>query len=91
MTVEGVALIPRCTECEAAWLRADEERWRALLGGDDLNEPPELAFYCRSARSGSSAATKPVERYSAVGRRPQGLGDQFRMRISAGGSILSAG
>lgn len=24
---------------------ADEERWRAYLGGDSLDEPPELAFY----------------------------------------------
>jgi hypothetical protein len=46
MPVEGVALIPRCAECEAAWLPADEERWRAHLGGDDLDEPAELVFYC---------------------------------------------
>ena len=46
MPVEGVALIPRCAECEAAWLPADEERWRAYLGSDDLDEPAELVFYC---------------------------------------------
>ena len=46
MPVEGVALIPRCTECEAAWLPADEERWRAYHGGDDLDAPAELFFYC---------------------------------------------
>jgi len=25
---ESVALIPECTECDANWLPADEERWR---------------------------------------------------------------
>ena len=39
----GVALIPRCAECEAAWLSADEAHWGAYLTDD---EPPELAFYC---------------------------------------------
>jgi hypothetical protein len=46
MSVERVALIPRCAECEAAWLPADEERWRAYLGCDDLDEPAEFVFYC---------------------------------------------
>jgi hypothetical protein len=41
--IEGVALIPRWAEWEAAWLPADEERWQAWLADD---EPPELAFYC---------------------------------------------
>jgi hypothetical protein len=36
--VDGVALIPKCAECEAVWLPADEERWTAYLGGDDLDE-----------------------------------------------------
>lgn len=40
-------MIPRCAGCEAAWLPADEERWRANLGGDDLDEPAEVIFYCR--------------------------------------------
>jgi hypothetical protein len=43
MHTEGVATIPRCTECEASWLPADEERWHAYLTDD---EPAELAFYC---------------------------------------------
>jgi hypothetical protein len=43
MPIEGVALIPRCAECEAHWLPADEERWQAWLTDDG---PPELAFYC---------------------------------------------
>ena len=47
MPLEGVALIPRCAECEARWLPADEERWQAHLGCDEhFDEPPELAFYC---------------------------------------------
>lgn len=46
MEAERVALIPRCAECEAVWLPAEEERWRAYLGGDDLHEPPEVFFYC---------------------------------------------
>jgi hypothetical protein len=29
-------------------LPADEERWRAYLGGDGLNEQPDLVFYCPS-------------------------------------------
>jgi hypothetical protein len=38
---ERVALIPRCAECESAWLPADEERWFAYLTDDD-----EVVFYC---------------------------------------------
>jgi hypothetical protein len=48
MPIEGVALIPRWAECEAAWLPADEKRWQARLTDD---EPPELVFYC-PARAG---------------------------------------
>ena len=43
MHIEGVAIIPRCAECEAHWLPADEARWQTWLTDD---EPPELVFYC---------------------------------------------
>ena len=47
MQVDGVALIPSCAECEARWLPADSERWRAYLGCDEhLEEPAEVVFYC---------------------------------------------
>jgi hypothetical protein len=46
MSAERVALIPACAECEARWLPTDDERWRAYLGGDDLDESPEIVFYC---------------------------------------------
>jgi len=46
MRAGSVALIPRCAECEARWLPADDERWRAYLGGDDLDEPGEVVIYC---------------------------------------------
>jgi hypothetical protein len=47
MSAESVALVPRCTECEAYWLPPDEERWQARLGCDEhLDEPAELVFYC---------------------------------------------
>ena len=46
VSVERVALIPRCAECESAWLPAGEERWRAYLGGDDLDGPVEVVLYC---------------------------------------------
>jgi hypothetical protein len=48
VSAEQVAPIPRCAECEARWLPADEQRWRAYLGSDDLDEPPEVVFYCPS-------------------------------------------
>jgi hypothetical protein len=35
VSAKSVALIPRCAECEAVWLPADAERWRAYLGGDE--------------------------------------------------------
>jgi hypothetical protein len=38
--------VRRGVECGAAWLPADEERWRAYLGGDDLDEPADVALYC---------------------------------------------
>jgi hypothetical protein len=41
-----VALIPRCAECETAWLPADNERWQAHLGCDEHLDEPELFFYC---------------------------------------------
>lgn len=43
MSAEQLALTPQCAECEALWLPADEERWRAYLTDD---EPAELPFYC---------------------------------------------
>jgi hypothetical protein len=46
VSTESVALTSRCAECEAAWLPADEERWRAYLGSDDLDGPAEVVFYC---------------------------------------------
>jgi len=46
MPVEGLRLVPACAECGAVWLPADEERWSAYHGGDDLGEPAELVFYC---------------------------------------------
>ncbi len=46
MSAKSVALIRKCAEYEARWLPADEERWQAHLGCDDLDEPAELVFYC---------------------------------------------
>jgi hypothetical protein len=43
---EMVALIIACVECDALWLPDDEERWRAYLGSDNLDELPEVVFYC---------------------------------------------
>jgi hypothetical protein len=45
MPLERVAIIPHCAECEARWLPADDERWRAYLGGD-LDEVPDVISYC---------------------------------------------
>ena len=45
MSAESVALIPRCAECEAGWLPADEDRWRAYLGCDEFFDSPEIVFY----------------------------------------------
>ena len=45
VNAENVTLV-QCAVCEAVWLPADEERWRAYLGSDTLDEPAELAFYC---------------------------------------------
>jgi hypothetical protein len=41
--LEGVAIIPKCAECEAFWLPADDERWRAYLTDDEF---AEVVFYC---------------------------------------------
>jgi hypothetical protein len=46
VSAEQVAVIPRCAECEAHWLPADEEHWRAYLGCDEyLDGPAEVVFY----------------------------------------------
>jgi hypothetical protein len=47
---QGVALIPRGAECEAAWLPTDEERWRAYLGSDNLDEAAEVVFLLPGGR-----------------------------------------
>jgi hypothetical protein len=44
MRTEGVATIPRCIECDAVWLPADEDRWRAYLD-EYLDMPAEVVFY----------------------------------------------
>jgi hypothetical protein len=51
VSAERVALIPQCSECGTLWLPADGERWGAYL---TIDEPPELAFYCRTSRCASS-------------------------------------
>jgi len=46
MRADQVAVVPHCTECDAVWLPGDPERWRLYEGGDDLDEPAELYWYC---------------------------------------------
>jgi hypothetical protein len=36
------SVIPHCAECEARWLPADDEHWRAHLTNDE-----EIVFCCR--------------------------------------------
>jgi len=43
---DRITLIPECAQCQVRWLPAHEERWRAYLAGDDLDESAELVFYC---------------------------------------------
>jgi hypothetical protein len=53
---------PDVLECGAVWLPDDEERWRAYHGGDDLDEPAELFFYCSGCAASefdSDLATAP--------------------------------
>jgi hypothetical protein len=35
MSPERVAVVPRCAECVAVWLPADEDRWSAYLTDDE--------------------------------------------------------
>ena len=46
MRAGQIALVPRCAECGRRWLPADPERWCAYHGGDDLDDPAEIVFYC---------------------------------------------
>jgi hypothetical protein len=46
MRADQVALVPSCVECGERWLPGDPTRWRAYHGGDNLDEPAELFFYC---------------------------------------------
>jgi len=43
---DRITLIPECAQCQVRWLPAHEERWRAYLAGDDLDESAELVVYC---------------------------------------------
>jgi hypothetical protein len=44
MHTEGVAIIPRCAECEAHWLPADDEHWRAYVTDDEPARTMGIAF-----------------------------------------------
>ena len=44
--MQSVELIPKCAECECRWLPTDDERWRAYLGSEILDEPAEVVLYC---------------------------------------------
>jgi hypothetical protein len=46
LSMESVAIILHCAECRAQWLPAHQERWRAYLGSDGLDELPEVVFDC---------------------------------------------
>jgi hypothetical protein len=43
VSAESVALIPRCAECEAYWLPADEHRWSAYLTDENRRK---VILYC---------------------------------------------
>ena len=77
MPVDGVALIPKCAECEA-WLPADEERWRAYLGGDDLEEPPEVVFFCPDCAEQEFGETPA----------PLGFSEVERLALRGSGRVL---
>jgi hypothetical protein len=65
MPVEPVALISRCAECEAAWLPADEERWRAYLGSS--RRSPISALCSRRKRAGLfQMSVSPRRSYGAA-------------------------
>jgi hypothetical protein len=72
----------------ATWLAADEERWRAYLGGDDLDEPPEVVFCCRDwaerefgAPEDHSSGPVPMLRYLApADGGARGLQPRLRFR-----------
>jgi hypothetical protein len=51
MPIEGVAIIPRCAECDALWLPADEDRWSAYLTDDE----PRRKNLAPSERTGGVA------------------------------------
>jgi hypothetical protein len=55
VSAESVALIPECTEWDARWLPAYEQRCAAYIT-DDEPAGGRLLF-ARAARSGSSART----------------------------------
>jgi hypothetical protein len=43
MGLQGVAIIPTCEECGAAWLPTDDEPWSAYHAD---NKRPQVVFYC---------------------------------------------
>ena len=63
MRAEGIALIPRCAECQTHWLPGDDERWAAYLTDD---EPPEVIFTVLTALSESSATTSGFAHHSSI-------------------------
>jgi hypothetical protein len=58
MHSESVAVIPRCTECGAQWLPADEERWRAYLGSDTSMSRRRSSSTVRTAPNARSETTE---------------------------------
>jgi hypothetical protein len=64
MHLEGVAIIPRCAECEANWLPADEAAGRR---GSPTTSRPSSSSTAEAAPSGSSALTNVMR--SRLSRR----------------------
>jgi hypothetical protein len=57
MHVEGVAIIPRCAECEAHWLAADTERWQAWFTDDEPGAWVADAFDAKNEAFGHGVGT----------------------------------
>jgi hypothetical protein len=91
MQLESVATIPRCAECEAHWLLADEARSQAWLTND---EPSELVFLLPGLRQAGVRRGLRITRAArcpccAIWRRLTAELDQSPQLVQEAGAVVS--
>ena len=85
MPLESVALIPRCAECEAAWLGADDEVGAPTSPMMSRRRSPSTARIAPSGSSGRTDARARDDAEAAMAASAGGRGGQRGLYFAADG------